>query len=108
MDNNKQSDEIKQNLTEKVFENITRADSGLNRLIISLMFILLSGFTIYLGYKLIDSGATGEFHLFTEYKGLKFVLWSLSPGIGFCFIGIALLIWALPKTLKAFFDWKMR
>lgn len=83
-----------------------RADSGFNRLLISLFSIIVSGITIYLGYKLVLMGVKGEFTIFSEYKGIKLNLWSLSPGVLFLIGGVSILIFALPRILKAFFDFK--
>lgn len=74
MNNIKQFGEIKQNLKNKIFENIKRADSGLNRLIISLSFLFLSFIFVFFGYKLVIIGAKGEFAIFSEYKRLKLTL----------------------------------
>jgi hypothetical protein len=104
MTNLNQQTEIKKSFINKILENIKRADSGLNRLLISLSFIALAFFLIYFGYKLIAMGAKGEFTIFSEYKGYKLTFWSLSPGLFFCFSAVAILIWALPKTLKALFN----
>jgi ABC-type antimicrobial peptide transport system permease subunit len=106
MNDLQQKTEIKKSFKDKILGNINimRADSGLNRLLISLSFVVLSFFLIYFGYKLIIMGAKGEFIIFSEYKGFKLTFWSLSPGLFFGFGGVAILIWALPRTLKAFFD----
>lgn len=106
MTNLDQQTKNQKSLKDKFLENIKRADSGLNRLLISLSFVIFAFFLIYFGYKLVAMGAKGEFTIFSEYKGLKLNLWSLSPGLFFCIGGVVTLIWALPKTLKAFFDFK--
>jgi len=106
MENFNQNNKIKKSFKETIMDNINigRADSGFNRLLISLTFLALSCFTIYLGYKLVVMGTRGEFAIFSEYKGFSLTFWSLSPGLLFLISGIALLIFALPKSLKAFFD----
>ena len=84
--------------------NMRRADSGLNRLLVAGLFCFLSFVLFYFGYQLVKMGVQGEFSIFSEYKGLKLTLWSLSPGLSFIIGGIALLVWALPRTLRAFYD----
>ncbi|XOB46399.1 MAG: hypothetical protein ACKKMV_03035 [Candidatus Nealsonbacteria bacterium] len=80
--------------------NLHRRDSGYLRLIISALFLIVAGFAFWLGFQLIKIGATGSWKIVSEFKGWILYIASLSPGISFIFGGIAILIWALPKTLK--------
>jgi hypothetical protein len=107
MENAEQKTDIKKRgLKDALLDNFNmrRADSGLNRLLVAGSFCFLSTLLFYFGYQLVKMGAKGEFAILSEYKGLKLTLWSLSPGLLFITGGIALLGWALPKTLRAFYD----
>lgn len=106
MENTEPKTNIKRSFKDALLDNFNmrRADSGLNRLLVAVFFCFLSLVLFYFGYQLVKMGAKGEFAIFSEYKGLKLTLWSLSPGLFFIIGGIALLVWALPRTLRAFFD----
>ena len=106
MENNEPKINIKRSFKDALLDNFNmkRADSGLNRLLVAGFFCLLSFVLFYFGYQLVKMGVKGEFAIFSEYKGLKLTLWSLSPGLFFIIGGITLLVCALPRTLRAFYD----
>lgn len=56
---------------------------------------VLGYFTIFLGYKLIKSGVTGEFKFSAQLKGAKADLASVSPGLLFVFLGVLLIGYAI-------------
>ena len=96
--------EEKDNLTTKNKEKwttSTRISSGLQRIVISLFIILSGNFFGYLGYKSITMGASGEWKILAELKGFTFYLASFAPGIFFCLVAGAMIVWGL-KHIKDF------
>ncbi len=81
--------------------NLGRRDSGYLRLIISTLFLIVAGSAFWLGYQLIKIGATGAWEIVSGLKGFQLYIASLSPGLFFVIGGIAILGWALPRTLKS-------
>jgi len=63
------------------------------------MITLLGGTTIavlglYFGYKLTQQGATGEFTIRGEKGDIKGFFTSISPGLGFAFLGCVVAVYA--------------
>lgn len=94
------------NPRRSIWEMLQRADSGLNRLIISFLFILLSFVALFFAYKLVLMGVKGEFAILSEYKGLKLYIFSLSPGLAFLVFGFFIIWPGLSATLKSIYYFK--
>ncbi|MES9873134.1 MAG: hypothetical protein ABW146_08485 [Candidatus Sedimenticola sp. 6PFRAG7] len=62
--------------------------------------MLISGMSIYLGYKLYILGVTGEASLVVDAKELKAQLINAAPGLFFAIGGLASLIFSIYKGAK--------
>ena len=60
---------------------------------------IVSGLSIYLGYKLFLVGATGGFTFSSSLKGFGFYLASTAPGLGFAVFGMIIALMALNKLI---------
>lgn len=60
---------------------------------------VVSGLSIYLGYRLFLVGATGGFTFSSSLKGLGFDLASTAPGLGFAIFGMIIALMALNKLI---------
>jgi len=64
-------------------------------ILMKIVCFVLGYLTIRLGYKLIDSGAKGEFKFSGKLGGLKADLFSASPGLLFVLLGVFLIGYAI-------------
>lgn len=87
--------------SQKPFWLNIRRDSGEVRLVISIGFLIVVWYSFKIAYNLILRGVAGEFKIVSEFSGWKLYFTSVSPGVVFGLFGISILIWALPRTLKA-------
>ncbi len=87
--------------SQKPFWLNIRRDSGEVRLAISLGFLVVVGYSFKIAYNLILRGVAGEFKIVSDFSGWKLYFTSVSPGVIFGLFGILILIYGLPRTLKA-------
>ena len=57
--------------------------------------LILGYLVVRLGHRLIESGVKGEFKFHADYKGLRAGLVSVSPGLLFVLLGVALMGYAI-------------
>jgi len=62
--------------------------------------MLISGMSIYLGYKLYILGVTGEASLIIDAKDLKAQLINAAPGLFFAIGGLVSLVFSIYKGAK--------
>jgi len=60
----------------------------------------VSGISIYLGYKLLIKGITGEFKFKSTFSNLTMDVISASSGIAFALLGMIIAIYALVKLIE--------
>ena len=77
-----------------------RRDSGELRFLISLLFTLLSGAFLYLGYLLIKEGALGKWEIVSSFKGWTLYFTSISPGLLVVILGALIITWGLREVIK--------
>ena len=63
--------------------------------LLKVMSLVLAYLTIRLGYTLLAAGAKGEFKFSATFHGAKATLASVSPGLLFVLLGIALALYAV-------------
>ncbi len=80
--------------------NLLRKDSGELRVLITLIFSVISSFFLWIGYELAKSGVAGNWQIISSFKGWSLYFSSISPGLLVIGFGAAIMIWGLPKTLK--------
>ena len=75
---------------------------NLFKLIVIVLFCLLTAGFLYAGVGLVYSGIKGDWLISMEWQGWKLYASSIFPGLSVVFGGIALVIWGLPSALKKF------
>ena len=80
--------------------NLDRRDSGWLRLILTILFGIVSICFLYVGYLLVTVGAIGNWEIVSSFKGWTLYIASISPGILVLFLGALIMFYGLPKTLK--------
>ncbi|MFA6427871.1 MAG: hypothetical protein WCW16_05565 [Candidatus Magasanikbacteria bacterium] len=82
--------------------NLTnRISDGWVRVIITVLYFLLSAICVCMGTFLIKAGAQGEWKILADFKEVPLYITSLSPGILVILAGILIMCWGLPKTIKS-------
>jgi len=86
---------------KKSFFKNMRRDSGELRLVIVLLFVVVALCFLYAGYRLAQSGVSGEWKIVADFKGWTLYLTSISPGLGVIMLGAAMLSLGLPRVIKS-------
>lgn len=90
-------------------ENVSRKKTNSNLLLayyflLKIIPMIISGFAIYLGYKLFILGVTGEASLSIYSETLKGQLINAAPGLFFAVGGLIALVVSVWKGVKIHFD----
>jgi hypothetical protein len=91
---------IMENNINKSFWTNMRRDSGELRFLISLLFVVISGAFLWVGYQLIKAGTLGDWKIVSSFKGLTLYVTSVSPGLLVILFATIIFIYGLPKVIK--------
>jgi hypothetical protein len=83
---------------KSVFTSMRR-DSGGLRLAITLLFCILAGGFLCVGYLLTEAGTSGEWRIVSTFKGWTLYVTSISPGLFVILLGVIVLR-GLPRIFK--------
>lgn len=70
------------------------------QVIVILCFSVLAYFFLKEGAGLVYAGAKGDWNILLEFTGWKLYITSVVPGVAVVFGGVAIMLWALPKSLR--------